>query len=155
MTREGPICFSTWISLQAEVYKIPVESQMVTGERWTGLTFSHLISFVTHCFTNLLSPTKDPKLSSTDLLFLRILWDGWDSSAVFLPGLQSCFPCGPDGKESACNAKDPGSVPGLGRSPGEGSGCPLQYSCLGNAMDRGAWWSTVHGVTKSQTRLSN
>ena len=46
---------------------------------------------------------------------------------------------------------DPGLIPGSGRSPGEGNGNPLQYSCLGNPMDRGAWWATVHGVTKSQT----
>ena len=51
------------------------------------------------------------------------------------------------GKESACNAEDPGSKPGLGRSSGEGNGNPLQYSCLGNPVDRGAWWATVHGIT--------
>ena len=79
-------CFSTSISLQADVYKIPVETQMVTGEQWIGLTFSHLISFVTHCFTNLLSPTKDPKLSSTDVLFLRILWGGWVYLLFFCQG---------------------------------------------------------------------
>ena len=54
-----------------------------------------------------------------------------------------------DGKESACNAEDPGSIPGSGISPGEGNGYPLQYSCLENSMDRGAWMATVHGVTKS------
>ena len=57
------------------------------------------------------------------------------------------------GKKSACNAGDSGSIPGLGRYPGEGSGNPLQYSCLENSMDRGAWWVTVHGVAKSQTQL--
>ena len=57
-------------------------------------------------------------------------------------------------KESACSAGDPGSVPGLGRFPGEGTGSPLQYSCLGNPMYREAWWATVHGVTKSWTQLS-
>ena len=51
-----------------------------------------------------------------------------------------------NGQESACNAKDLGSIPRSGRSPGEGKDNPLQYSCLGNSMDRGAWWSTVHGV---------
>ena len=61
---------------------------------------------------------------------------------------------GSDGKESVCSAGDLGSVPGLGRSSGEGTGYPLQYSCLKNSMDRGAWWATVHGVTKSQIRLS-
>ena len=52
--------------------------------------------------------------------------------------------------ESACNAGDPGLIPGSGRSPGEGNGDPLQYPCLGNPMDRGTWQATVHGVTKSQ-----
>ena len=52
------------------------------------------------------------------------------------------------GKQSACNAGDAGLIPGLGRSPGRGNGNPLQYSCLGNPMDRGAWWATVHGVTE-------
>ena len=59
-------------------------------------------------------------------------------------------------KNPPANARDPrdaGSIPGLGRSPGEGNGNPLQYSCLENPMDRGAWWAAVHGVTKSQTQL--
>ena len=59
------------------------------------------------------------------------------------------FPGGSDGKESACNAGDLGSIPGLGRSPGEGNGNPLQYSCLQNSMGIGAWRAIVHGVTKS------
>ena len=53
------------------------------------------------------------------------------------------------GKESACNARDPGLIPGLGRSPGEGNGTPFQHSCLENPMDRGAWKATVRGITKS------
>ena len=53
------------------------------------------------------------------------------------------------------NAEDLGSIPRLGRSPGEGNGNPLQYACLENPMDGGAWWATVHGVTKSQTPLSD
>ena len=61
------------------------------------------------------------------------------------------FPGGSDGKASAHNAGDPGSIPGLGRSRGEGNGNPLQYSCLDNSMDRGARWSTVHGVAESDT----
>ena len=65
------------------------------------------------------------------------------------------FPGGSDGKASARNAGDLGSIPGLGRSPGEGNGNPLQYSCLENCMDGGAFWATVHGVTKSRTRLSD
>ena len=58
-----------------------------------------------------------------------------------------------EGKESACNAGDPGLIPVLERSPGEGNGYPLQYSCLENSMDRGAWRATVHGVTNSQTQM--
>ena len=54
---------------------------------------------------------------------------------------------------NAGDARDVGSIPGSGRSPGVGNGSPLQYFCLENSMDRGAWWATVHGVTKSQTRL--
>ena len=61
------------------------------------------------------------------------------------------FPGGSDSKESACNAGDLGSIPGLGRSPGEGNGYPLQYSGLENSMDRGTWRVTVHGVTESDT----
>ena len=60
------------------------------------------------------------------------------------------FPGSSAGKESACNLGDLGSKPGWGRSPVRGHGNPLQYSCLENSMDRGAWWATVHGVTKSQ-----
>ena len=57
-------------------------------------------------------------------------------------------------KNLPANAGDSGSILGLGRSPGEGNGKPFQYSCLGNPMDRGTWCATVHGVTKSRTRLS-
>ena len=60
---------------------------------------------------------------------------------------------GSEVKASACNAGDLGSIPGLDRSPGEGNGNPLQYSCLENPMDGEAWWATVHGIAKSQTRL--
>ena len=62
--------------------------------------------------------------------------------------------CSQISKESANNAGDPGLIPGSGRSPGEGNGYPLQYSCQENPKDRGAWRATVHGVTKSQTELS-
>ena len=61
------------------------------------------------------------------------------------------FPSSIDSKASACNTGDLGSIPGLGRSPGEGTGNPLQYSCLENPIDRGAWWATVHRITKSRT----
>ena len=61
------------------------------------------------------------------------------------------FPGGSDGRGCACKAEDPGSIQGSGRSPGEGNGDPLQYSCLENSMDRGTWRAIVHGITKSQT----
>ena len=69
--------------------------------------------------------------------------------------LSLLLPGGSHGKESACSAGDPGSIPGSGRSPGEGNGNPLQYPCLENPTDRGAWQATVHGVAKNWTRLSD
>jgi len=61
------------------------------------------------------------------------------------------FPCGSDGKESARNAEDPGSIHGSERFSGEGNSNPLQYSCMENSMDRGAWWATVLEIEKSRT----
>ena len=72
----------------------------------------------------------------------------WFTSYLGSPGSSN-------GKESACNAGDLGSIPGLGRSSGEGNGNALQYSCLENPMDRGAWRATVCGMAKSRTRLSD
>ena len=69
------------------------------------------------------------------------------ATIVGLPWWQSC-------EESACNSGDSGSMAGLGRSPGEGKGNLLQCSCLGNPMDRGAWWATVHGVTESDVTVT-
>ena len=88
------------------------------------------------------------------LVFFPCLWTQIKTLAV--PWSWACqplnslwgLPCGSDDKESACSARDPGSIPGLGRSPGEGSSYSLQYSCLGSPMDRGAWWDTVHGVAE-------
>ena len=91
---------------------------------------------------------------------------GWQEGSEALEGRDVCIitadlhccmaetPGGSEVKESACNAGDLGSILGSGRSPGEGNGNPLQYSCLENPMDGGAWWATVHGVAKSWTRLS-
>ena len=67
----------------------------------------------------------------------------------------SIFPCSSVGKESACSLGDTGSIPGLGRSPGEGNGNPLQYPCLENLIDREAWWAAVHWDAKSRARLSD
>ena len=81
----------------------------------------------------------------------------WEArkGSQFFPSLPSDFPGGSDGKPSAYNAGDRGSIPGLGRSPGEGNGNPLQYSCLQNSMDGGTWWAAVHGVPKSWTWLTS
>ena len=76
---------------------------------------------------------------------------GWKGAHLGKSPLLLGFPGGSDGKEPAQNAGDPGSIPGLGRSPGGGNGSPLQYSCLENPMDGGAWRATVHGDAKSRT----
>ena len=68
--------------------------------------------------------------------------------------MNQCFPGISVGKESACSAGNPGSITRLGRDPGEGNGNPLQYSCLENSMDRGAWWATVHKVTRVTHNLA-
>ena len=81
------------------------------------------------------------------------LWSIW--YIIYTLSCSGRFPGGSDGKASACNTGDPGSIPGSGRYYGEGNGNPLQYSCLENSMDGEAWWATVHGVAKSWTRLSD
>ena len=81
--------------------------------------------------------------------YTRNKWEQ-ESSQSGQPG----FPGGSVVKNLPVNAGDSGLIPGLGRSPGEGNGCPLQYACLENSMDREAWWATVCGVANSWTRLS-
>ena len=78
----------------------------------------------------------------------------WDIAVSMCNHHTEALPGGSAVKASACGAGDPGVIPGLGRSPAEGNGNPLQYSCLENSMDWRAWWATVHGVAKSRTRLS-
>ena len=92
----------------------------------------------------------------TDFIFLvsKITADG-DCSHEIKRRLLFGFPGGSEVKASACNVGDLGSNPGSGRSLGEENGNPLQYSCLENPMDGGAWWATVHGVAKSRTQLSD
>ena len=74
----------------------------------------------------------------------------WDTTEQLCAMIED-FPGGSGSKESACNAGDSGLIPESGRSPGEENGYPLQYSCLDNLKDRGAWWAAVHGVAKSRT----
>ena len=78
---------------------------------------------------------------------------GWTTTLHIVPCMYN-FPGGSDGKEFVCNAGDLSSIPGSGRLPGEGNGNPLQYSCLGNPMDKGVWQATAHGVAKSLPWLS-
>ena len=85
-------------------------------------------------------------------MYLMSLADPWEIYGILRAS--SKFPVA-QMVESPCNAGDPGSIPGFGRSPGKGNGNPLQYSCLENPMDGGAWWVTVHGGAKSWTWLSN
>ena len=113
------------------------------------------------CYIHNAADGYAPVGTGIGLIFARIYFyacqhqycfDLTDSDYIFwLKG----FTGGLDSKESAYNAGDPGSLPGSGRSSGEGNGNPLQYSCLKNSVDRGIWWTTVHGVTKSRTQLSD
>ena len=103
-------------------------------------------------------------LISGSLPFLKPAWTSGSSRFTYcwslawrilsITLLVCDFPGGSDGKASVYKAGDPGSIPGWGRSPGEGNGNPLQYSCLENPMDR-AWWATVHGFAKSRTKVSD
>ena len=93
-----------------------------------------------------------PSDTSHPLHFTGIFQKGWpECNAIGHVSVPKIVTEHSDGKESTCNAGDPG----LERSSGEGKGYPLQYSCLENSMDRGIWWATVYGDTKSQTGLSN
>ena len=103
-----------------------------------------------------------PLLLSTWLLSTFEIFDLGLKFCVSIGGfLRDCilvfkvFPGGAEVKGSACSVGDLGLIPGSGRSPGDGNGNPLQYSCLENPMDGGAWWATVHGVSNIQTQLSD
>ena len=107
-------------------------------------------------------PNYEPmqcSMSGSNCCFLPCIQDSqvkWTDIPISLRIFQFvAFPGGSVSKESACNVGEPGSIPGLGRYPGEGNGNPLQYSCQENSMDRGAWWATIHGITIIQTQLSN
>ena len=102
-------------------------------QKWSGIKYNFFFFFFFGC-------TWSYTLNFVYHIFCKLYW---------LCGL----PCVSDSKECACNAGDLDSILGLGRSPGEGHGNPLQFSCLENPMDTGDWRATVHGVAKSQTRL--
>ena len=119
-----------------------------TGHGW--MTNTHF--FILFQCVNYKS-IKEP----TALCYLYTLWFVKQLPKLIVSSLHTeDFPGGSDGKESTCNeGLIPGLIPGLERSPGEGNGKPLQYSCLENPVDSGALWATVHGVTKSGTQLSD
>ena len=125
-------CVKTYPSLPCHV-EFPCSKTLhvllITPQSWKPLSF-----LGPHSFT-----------------FSRVSYTWNPTSVVFSQG----FPHGSNGKESAHNARDLGSIPGLGRSPGEGNGTPLQYSFLENPINRGAWQATVHGAAKSQAQLSD
>ena len=105
-----------------------------------------------HCLLELVSVIGciHPNVNLTLTNHPTILFLKKNNKFINISVFKGGFPGGTNSKESACNAGDPGSIPGSGRSPGEWNGYPLQCSCL-NSMDRGAWRAVVHGVTKSQT----
>ena len=108
--------------------------------------YSGLISFKIYWFDLLAVQGTFKSLLQHHSLKASILW-----CSDFFMG----FPGDSEVKVSACNAGDLGSIPGSGRSPGEGNGNPLQYSCLENPMDGGAWWAAVHGIAEGRTQLSD
>ena len=114
-----------------------------------------LFIFWTELERDTCSPDHPILIHIAELVILIILGQvvSWKQKMIFNP--KYCFPGGLEVKASVCNAGDPGLIPGLGRSPGEGNGNPLQYSRLENSMEGGAWWAIVHGVAKSQIRLSD
>ena len=128
---------------------------MGTEIRWTSVCLWHSGSFLQASRTHVYEPSPGPTA-----------WGPWDATPqqpmrspliyikYFVATLWG-FPGGSEVKASAFNAGDPGSIPGSGRSSGEGNGNPFQYSCLENPMDWGTWWATVHGVAKSRMQLSD
>ena len=136
------ICLQDSLDLSSFHFKpnIPAACSACINRLFTFCFFNHSKCF--SCVFCVVSPCLDSSIF-------------WGHISVFLLlTLLKDFPGGSDSKESACNAGDPDSVPGLVRSPGEGNGNPLQYSCLETPMDREAWWATVHWVTKSWAVLN-
>ena len=140
--------------LSTFAWKIPwTEEPTVHGvakSRTRLSNFTFFLSFLQRKLHYLLQDKKqDFELQSSNVILQK-------NSIIFIHRLNIEKKIGgSDGKASAYNAGDPGSIPVRGRSPGEGNGNPLQYSCLENPMDGGAWRATVHGVPKSRTRLSD
>ena len=132
------------------VRKTGSKKEMTQGSQ----SFQKLIPFLDFSVSISLTEKLGKQQYLLNRIIVNIIWI--DKCKVFnrqlghRVGIQYCFPDSSVGKESACNAGDPSSIPGLGRSPGKGIGYPLQNSCLENFMGREAWQLTVHRITKSQ-----
>ena len=132
------------LSLRGEKMKLPLTPPLPGLNMCLGILASCML-------------TKNPGRDSSDPPLLPPSWH--EIKTIILGSIHwrlepsQGFPCGSDGKESARSVGDQGLIPELGRSCGGGYSYPLQYSCLENPMNRGAWWATVHGVAKSQTWL--
>ena len=123
-------------------YQAPLSLELSHQEYWSGMSFPPP--------GDLPHPGIKPALPHCRQIPYHLSHQG---SPLAIGGMQIKIAGDLDGKESTFNAGDLGSVPGWGRSSGGGHGNPLQYFYLENPMDRGAWWATVHGIAKSQTRL--
>ena len=125
-------------------HQAPLSMKFLKQEYWSGLSFP--------------SPGESPRprdhtqVSCVSCTGRQTLYTVPPGNPTYIYTHTYIYTCASNSKESACNAGDPGLIPGLGRSPGEGNGYPLQYSCLENSMDRRA---TVHGVAKNPTQLSH
>ena len=127
-----------------------VQGKLCWGDRFGSLGSPRQLEFTEWSIREIdLHTERAPELCRG---FTLILWLNTDYCLCMR---KLGFPSGPDSKESACYAGDLGSAPALGRSPGEGNGNPLQYSCLENSLDRGTWQVTVHGVTQRWIQLSD
>ena len=110
---------------------------------------------VRHDWSKWSKQASKPIDGANKLKYIKLLGASRIAGSCFTLWATREAPIGLESKVSACNAGDPGSIPELGRSSGEGNGNPVQYSCLENPIDGGAWEASVHGVAKSRTRLSN
>ena len=151
-----------WVGSLHQVAKVLASVLPMNIQSWFPSGLTGFISFQSKGLSRVLFNTTVQKhqifsaqnqWSNSHTALTRWIFVSKVMSLVFhmLSGFVISFPDGSDGKESACNAGDLGSVPESGRSPGEGNCNPLQYSWLENSMDRGTWWAIVSGVKKNQT----
>ena len=162
-------CSPSWTPLPPPSQYHPSGSSQCTSPKdpvsnldWRFVSYIILYMFPCHSpnSSHLLSLPQSPKDCSMHLCLFCCLAQGYHYHIskfhiYVLVYTVLGFSGGSEVKVSVCNTGDPGSIPGLGRSPGEGNGNPLQYPCPENLMDRGTWWITVHGVAKSRARLSD